>query len=503
MARYKPYDYNQMVMIPVCLENQLVPGSLEFTIHQLVETRVNTGQFDARYANDEMGRPAYDPKVLLKVVLLAYSRGITGSRRIEQACRENITFMALSCGQAPDHSTISEFVSSMEQEVLGVYRDVLLVCEEMSLLGGTHFSLDGLKLPSNASKEWSGTFANLRRKQEKLEEKLAGLLARHKAEDSGSDDGDDGHAKRRKRQIERLEQKARRIEQFLAENQPKAGKSKKEIQSNVTDNESAHMMTSHGMVQGYNAQALVDDKHQVIVHAEAFGCGQDYGHVPPMLNGAKDNLEGIGKGGDCLTGKTLTADSNYHSEGNLQKCEQEKMDAYIPDTHFRKRDPRFATQKRHAPPKDIPYGPKDFRHDGKRDVYVCPAGKELRLQARRDKIRDSLFRRYRSSEADCRACSQRTKCLHRGKKQHRDLAIFIGKVGRSLSEEMKRKIDMPKARDVYEKRLAIVEPVFGNIRVQKRLDRFYLRGKTKVNVQWLLYCTVHNMEKVAHYAKAA
>jgi len=65
---------------------------------------------DSRYKNDDEGRPAYDPRILLKVVLLAYTRGILGSRKIEQACRENITFMALSCGQCPDHSTIATFV---------------------------------------------------------------------------------------------------------------------------------------------------------------------------------------------------------------------------------------------------------------------------------------------------------------------------------------------------------------------------------------------------------
>ena len=75
--------------------------------------------------------------ILLKVVLLAYSRGLISSRKIEQACRENVVFMALACGQRPDHSTIAAFVSSMKDEILPLFRDVLLVCEEMNLLGGT------------------------------------------------------------------------------------------------------------------------------------------------------------------------------------------------------------------------------------------------------------------------------------------------------------------------------------------------------------------------------
>ncbi|NIS80098.1 MAG: transposase, partial [Anaerolineales bacterium] len=148
MAKYKQYSYKQMVMLSVSLEDQIVPGTLEFAIHTLVEERMDVSRFDENYQNDETGRLAYDPKVLLKVVLFGYSRGLNSSRKIERACCENVTFMALACGQRPDHSTIAAFVSSMQDEIVPLFRDVLLVCEEMGLLGGTFFALDGLRLPS-------------------------------------------------------------------------------------------------------------------------------------------------------------------------------------------------------------------------------------------------------------------------------------------------------------------------------------------------------------------
>ena len=93
MAKYKSYDYSQDVLIPVSLEQQLMPGTLEFAIHTLVETRMDTSIFDDRYCNDETGRYAYDPKILLKIVLFGYSRGLIHSRKIERACKENVTFM--------------------------------------------------------------------------------------------------------------------------------------------------------------------------------------------------------------------------------------------------------------------------------------------------------------------------------------------------------------------------------------------------------------------------
>ena len=307
MAKYKSYSYSQNVLIPVSLEEQLVPGTLEFAIHTLVESRINTSIFDQRYGNDETGRLAYDPKILLKIVLFGYSRGLIYSRQIERACKENVTFMALACGEQPDHSTIADFVSSMKEEIKSIFRDVLLICEEEGLLGGTFFALDGCKLASNASKEWSGTIRDLKWKKEKIEKKVKQLVEEQVKLDRG-DDGDEpgrrssGGAER-ERQIERLLKKAERVERWLQENGPKMGRQGREIKSNVTDNESAIMVTSHGTIQGYNGQALVDSKDQVIIHAEGFGESQDLHLIPDVLDGAKENMEAIGCGEDSSWGR--------------------------------------------------------------------------------------------------------------------------------------------------------------------------------------------------------
>ena len=387
MARYKRYDYSQKVLLPVSLEDQLTPGTLEFAIHTLVETRMDLSVFDEKYCNDETGRLAYDPKVLLKVVLLAYSRGFISSRKIERACRENVTFMALSCGQYPDHSTIAAFVSSMKDEILCLFRDVLLVCEEMDLLGGTFFAIDGCKLSSNASKEWSGTISDLKKRRDKIEGQVRELLDQQLEADRKDDERKEvahlSDEERRKRQIERLQKQADRIDKWLKNNDAKIGRTGKEIKSNVTDNESAKMMTSHGTIQGYNAQALVDAKHQVIVHGEAFGSGQDFGHLAPMLDGAKENLFNIGHKQDYFSGKILAADTNYHCASNIKKCEAEGLDAYIPDTRFRKRDSRFATQKRHRLKKTERFLPEEFEYNASKDEYICPRGKTLTLRVKK------------------------------------------------------------------------------------------------------------------------
>jgi hypothetical protein len=142
----------------------------------------------------------------------------------------------------------------MRNEILPLFRDVLLVCEESHLLGGTLFALDGSKVPSNASKEWSGKISDLKRKKEKIEKQVKGLLSRQAEVDrKGGDEGkaeDGGPLLDRGKQIERLRKKAKRIGKFLKRHGPRLGRQGKEVKSNVTDNESANMMTSHGTVQG-------------------------------------------------------------------------------------------------------------------------------------------------------------------------------------------------------------------------------------------------------------
>ena len=511
MARYKSYDYDQLMMVPVSLEEQLMPGTLEYAIHHVVEGRLDLTIFDDRYRNDETGRKAIAPKVLIKIVLFGYSRGLISSRSLERACCENITFMALACGQKPDHSTIAAFVSSLDNEIEPLFAKVLLICEEEGLLGGTHFSLDGLKLSSNAAKEWSGTFADLKKKQEAIERKVKEAVREHRAADNREKGKSVTDRQRREKRIKRLKQKADRIEEFLSENEPKIGSRGKEIQSNVTDNESSKMATSHGVLQGYNANAIVDEKHQIVVHAEAFGKGEDGSNMGPMLEGAKQKLEAIGRE-KPLKGKKVSADTGYYSVQNLEACKEMEVDAYVPDPQFRKRDVRFADAGRHRRSVDKRhqkykskkrwFSAEDFKLDDRTGKLICPAGHGLYVKNRNFITADGYKAiAYQAPKTACRDCPLRSKCLRNPKTVSRQVHVFYGKRPGSITDEMKQKIDTADGRRTYSKRLGIVEPVFGNIRACKKMDKFTLRGHMKVNIQWMLYCLVHNIEKIINYGK--
>ena len=500
MAKFKPLNENQLVMLPISLQDQLVPDTLEHTISELVEKHLDLSVFDARYNNDETGAAAIHPKILLKVILLAYARGMISSRQIERACQENIIFIALSYGYAPDHSTIASFISSMQSEIQTLFSNVLLVCEELGLLEGTHFSLDGVKLSANVSKEWSGTIEELKHKRDKLQEKLQRVIAEH----AQADKQPEVVVERQKKRERRFQLQVERLNEFLKDREPKRGSDGKEIQSNAVDNESVKMPSSHGVVQGYNAQALVDSKHQVILAAEAFS-SQDHENLKPMLAGAKKTVAAIGKDETYFQGKQLTADSNYHSFNSLTVCRDEKIDAYIPDIQFRKRDPRFADQQRfkdgihgrqHPDAKPSLFTASDFSFDATQQVYLCPQGKELTCHARNQTNRHRTYDVYHARIEDCAACPLRSRCLSKADTSRRYLSIQVDSQPPNLIDEMKAKIDSEQGKRIYARRLGIVEPVFANICVQKRMNRFTLRTKLKVDVQWRLFALVHNIGKI-------
>jgi gas vesicle protein len=422
------------------------------------------------------------------------------SRQIERACQENILFIALSYGYAPDHSTIASFISSMQSEIQTLFSNVLLVCEELGLLDGTHFSLDGVKLSANVSKEWSGTLDELKHKRAKLQEKLQRAMAEH----AQADLRPEVVVERQKKRERRFQVQVERLNQFLEQQKPKLGSDGKEIQSNVIDNESVKMPSSHGVVQGYNAQALVDSKHQVILAAEAFA-SQDHENLKPMVEGAKKNVAAIGKDETYFQGRQLTADSNYHSYNALVSCRDEKIDAYIPDIQFRKRDPHFAEQERfkdgihgrqRPDAKPSLFTASDFSFDPDKQVYRCPQGKELTCHARNQTNRYRTYDVYHARLEDCAACPLRARCLSKTTTSRRYLYIQVDTQQPNLIDEMKAKIDTEQGKQIYARRLGIVEPVFANICVHKPMNRFTLRTKLKVDVQWRLFALVHNIGKI-------
>jgi transposase len=330
MARYKPYDVHQDKFIPVSFRDQILPGSFEHALNEIVDQHIDLTLFASRYTNDETGRLAYDPAVLLKIVLYGYYKGLVSSRRLAAACERHVVFMALSADIRPHFTTIADFVAHMHQEVVSVFTDVLLYASELNLIGRDTFAIDGCKLPSNASKQWSGTLKELRGKQKKLEAAARKIVERHRAQDVQEKRSPVVAQEERKRAT--YQRKIERIKTFLKTAKPNLGPGGHERKSNITDPDSAKMSTNHGVTQGYNGIAVVDAKHQIVVTAEAHGEGQEAHLLAPMIERTRDQCRTADIAEDVFEKTKLTADAGYSSQESVAYTQDHHIDAYMTAT---------------------------------------------------------------------------------------------------------------------------------------------------------------------------
>jgi hypothetical protein len=306
--------------------------------------------------------------------------------------------------------------------------------------------------------------------------------------------------------IERLQKESAQLRDWLAANLEERKGSKGSIRkSNRTDNQSAKMATSKGVIQGYTGVAAVDSRHQVIVAAQAHGTGSEQELLLPIVAATAPHR----------TDQTLiTADAGYHSDANITALAEQAIPALIADTGMRKRDERFTEQdkykarpdplydKAHPQKGAKHYRPKDFDYDPQAGTCLCPAGKSLYQNGANCNHKGLIGTKFQGALRDCLPCELREKCLRTPEKtKTRQVCFFRGKADQTLSASarMKRAIDSARGRELYGGRFATVEPVFGNIRHNKRLNRFTLRGQQKVDGQWKLFCLVHNIEKLAHH----
>lgn len=513
MPRFKPTNPAQGLFLPVYLDRQLQPGTFEFAINHIIDNELDLSQLETRYHNDEAGAPAYDPRVLLKIVLFAYSRGITSSRDIARCCQENVVFVALSQNSKPHFTTIASFIAGFDTNALHLFREVLLICDEMGLIGKEMFAVDGCKLSSNASKEWSGTTDDFRKKCAKLENGIDRIITRHRKTDSTEAEK---HVRdTEKKYLATLKRQSEKIKKWLDDNDDKPGRSGTPIKSNITDNDSAKITSSKGTIQGYIGIAMVDKKSQVIVGAEAFGEATERNLLLPMVNSTRGNFQAIGAEKEIFTETKLTADSGFHTNRNMAALAEEEIDAYIADRYFRKRDPRFddagrykersATGRRRVDHSRKQFLPRDFSFDPELRFCICPAGKRMHRSGFTT-LRGVRRAAFNGQKRYCRSCELRPQCLrHPDRTEIRQVTCPVGAAQKNTpadcAEKMKAKIDSVIGKTIYAHRIATAEPPFAHITHAMGLRRFSLRGKAKVNGQWLLFCTVHNLKKIFRHGQ--
>jgi len=337
-------DREQGYLMPPSLKEWLDEGHLAwFTIDAV--SQMDLSEFYSTYRNDGWGAAAYDPSMMVAVLLYAYCRGIRSSRKIARALEEDVGFRVVAANQQPDFRTICRFRAEHEEDLERLFVQVLRLCQEAGLVKLGVVALDGAKVAANAALD-----AN--RSHEAIEEEVRRMLEEARQVDANEDalfgpdrrgdelpEGLGRRAERLKRLEEakaRLEQdsaeKAQAVQDHMAQRQAEevaAGKKKRgrkpkmvetvpaaEAKANITDPDSRIMKTRQGYVQGYNAQAIVS-QDQIIVAVGVTQEANDVQQLKPMLETLERTLEAAGIEEQP---KAALADAGYWSEANVKAC---------------------------------------------------------------------------------------------------------------------------------------------------------------------------------------
>lgn len=372
-------------------------------------------------------------------------------------------------------------------------------CDYLGLIGGTSFSIDGTKMPSNAGKDKSGTKEDFERRYKKIKNGIESLLEQHKEEDS-SGRVDPDRRSREQKKIKNLRKIAKELEGPIKTMKDKIGSKGQAKKTNLTDPDSSSLMSGGGgAVQGYMAVAVVDDQNQVITAADLAEETEQKCFIP-MLEQVEDNLD------ISLKSKKVLGDAGFNTIVNVEYCCDNEIDAYLADGGMRSRNPLYRDRDRKKPKsrKSKYFKAKDFIYDEETNTCHCPAGKIMWLAADDYVLNGEKYRRFVGHLNDCRNCDYQEQCMRSPPKEQ----------GRQVSKKkgvednpkrpidlMKEKIDSVVGRDIYGQRMGTVEPVFGNIKHNIGLKWLSLRGLEKVRGQWLLFAMVHNMVKIANYTE--
>jgi transposase len=437
----------QMYLMPVSLKDWLPEGHLAWFILDAVKT-IDLSKFYFKYRADGWGRAAYDPQMMVSLLLYAYCLGVRSSRQIERACEVDVAFRVITANQKPDYSTLCRFRSQNEEELGMLFTDVLRLCAEAGLVKAGVVALDGTKIKANAS-------LSANRTQEYIEVEVKKMLAEAREKDEEEDRlfgkdsrGDEIPEELKDRNLrivrlkecwerllgekeEKVQRQAEKIEKRKIEEEAmghkKRGRKPKEVtkvlqeeaktKANITDPDSRIMETRAGHIQGYNAQIVVDEG-QIIIAADVAQEANDMHQLHPMIEKAQQELKAVGMKEEIKKG---LADAGYWSEKNL--------------------------------------------------VSSLPTDPEFLVATTKD-------------------WKQRKAMRERGAPR--------GRIPKQLSvrDRMERKLLTKSGSTLYKLRSQMVEPVFGQIKAVRGCNIFMRRGIEAVQNEWRLICATHNLLKL-------
>lgn len=537
---FKEYLQGQIVLLPADLEAQIPPKHLVRVVNAFIE-KMDLSRLLAQYKGG--GTSSYHPKMLLKVLVYAYTQQLYSSRKIAKALRENIYFMWLAGNQQPDFRTINRFRSEVLKEVIEeIFTAVLELLIAEGYVKLENYFLDGTKLEANANK-YSWVWAkSTRRYKQRLQEKIKELILQieqvneaenaeygeRDLEEMGPDEPLDS---------QKLEQKIQELNQRLkaqadppaerpteaAEPPEQAAKSKKKRgprgKSKLQKAQDAlkkleddclprlkKYEDQEDKLAGRNSYSKTDvdatfmrmkddpmrngqlkpgynlqmgTEGQFVVGFSVHQRPADPGCLVPHLNGVKEQLGRLPK--------KIIADSGYGSEENYAYLNQEQLGNYVKYNTFGK--------EQRARYKPNPFAGDQMAYDAEKDELICPAGKRLTYQYRSHPKTDNGYRGERRcyQAEDCDGCPLKEQCT----KAKGNRRVYLGLQLQAWRQQARENLTSEEGKRLRALRGVEVESVFGRLKEDWGFRRFLLRGIEKVRTEFGLLCIAHNMAKLA------
>lgn len=356
---FRPYDPDQMFLMPVSMRDWLPADHLAYFISDVVD-ELDLSMIIKRYKDEDRGYPPYHPVMMVKVLLYAYCIGVPSSRKIAKRLEEDVSFRVLAANNTPDFRTIADFRKDHLKALARLFLQVLKLCKKAGLVKLGHVSLDGTKMKANASKHKAMSYKRMKEEETRLEAEVKELLEKAEATDA-EEDRQYGEVKRgdelpeelafREKRLKKI-QEAREALEIEAKREAKVARKggKKatgipddKAQRNFTDPESKIMPAPGGkhFEQAYNAQAAVDSANQIIVAADVVDETNDKKQAIPMMKQVKSNL-------GRLPDKVL-ADTGYFSADVVEGLAADGVDVYIPPDKTNHTDKNIAMPRGRIP----------------------------------------------------------------------------------------------------------------------------------------------------------
>jgi transposase len=406
------------------------------------------------------GRPPYDPKDMLKLYVWGYLNQVRSSRKLERECHRNLELTWLMRKLTPDFWTIAEFRKQNVERIKGVFEEFVAFLQDIDLVEGKFASIDGSKVRAcnsrkkNLNAEYLAS--RLKRVEEKVDRYLKELERNDRVDDVEVEDEDRKLIRKRNEYLRAKLEKLKRSKKELEEIRKRMEESgKNEI--SLTDPDSRSMKNNGRIEVCYNAELAVDKKEHIVVNYDVTNEANDAKQLSPMAKGTKEIL-GVEK-------LDVTADSGFANMAQIKDCIESGITPYLPSAKL------DGSKTGGHVPDPLAFGKDKFVYEKERDVYVCPAGKEMSF-FRSYEARGEVRRVYMTGA--CRTCPFMARCTN-------------GKTGRRIT----RSIDQDIIDELFkrtrlepeklEERVKLAEHPFGTIKRAFNQGYFLLKGLRKVN----------------------